>query len=151
MGGEEVSGRIQELKTSLGFTIAQLAKTMQAKIQRQFQEAGYEVTFEQWTVLLALWNKEGRSQQELAEETQRDVTSLSRLMDTMERKRLIVRVPSPQDRRQNLIYLSDLGRELEPALVEQVESVNRLAVANIEAEDLELFRQIVARMSANLK
>lgn len=151
MGGEEVSGRIQELKTSLGFTIAQLAKTMQAKIQRQFQEAGYEVTFEQWTVLLALWNKEGRSQQELAAETQRDVTSLSRLMDTMERKRLIVRVPSPQDRRQNLIYLSDLGRELEPALVEQVESVNRLAVANIEAEDLELFRQIVARMSANLK
>lgn len=146
-----MSGRIQELKTSLGFTIAQLAKTMQAKIQRQFQEAGYEVTFEQWTVLLALWNKEGRSQQELAAETQRDVTSLSRLMDTMERKRLIVRVPSPQDRRQNLIYLSDLGRELEPALVEQVESVNRLAVANIEAEDLELFRQIVARMSANLK
>lgn len=146
-----MSGRIQELKTSLGFTIAQLAKTMQAKIQRQFQEAGYEVTFEQWTVLLALWNKEGRSQQELAAETQRDVTSLSRLMDTMERKRLIVRVPSPQDRRQNLIYLSDLGRELEPALVEQVEYVNRLAVANIEAEDLELFRQIVARMSANLK
>lgn len=135
----------------LGFQIGHTSKLMQSKLQNLFKKAGHDITFEQWTVLLALWIKDGRTQQELSLETKRDETSLSRLLDNMARKNLIVRVQNPANRRTNLIYLTHKGKELEQPLIEQAEKVNQLAVKGIGEQELSTFFDVLGKIVANLK
>lgn len=141
----------QHVWNMLGFQISFTSKLMQNKLQNEFKNAGYDVTFEQWTVLLSLWVKDGRTQQELSAETKRDQTSLSRLLDNMERKNLIVRVQNPANRRVNLIFLTQKGRELEQPLFKQAEKLNHQAVQGIDENDLARFYDVLGKIIENMR
>lgn len=134
----------------LGYRISQTSKRLQSALQQRFRQAELDVSFEQWTVLLALWKKDGRSQQELSADTCRDQTSLSRLLDTMVRRNLIIRVQSPEDRRTNLIYLTRRGRELERLLLDQAEQLQKQALSGISEEDVVRFLRILDQIDANI-
>ena len=83
------------------------------KLSRNFRLNDMEITPEQWTVLLYLWEKDGVTQQELCNATFKDKPSMTRLIDNMERQHLVVRIADKRDRRTNLIHLTKTGRELE--------------------------------------
>lgn len=134
----------------LGYRISQTSKRLQSALQQRFRQAELDVSFEQWTVLLALWKKDGRSQQELSADTCRDQTSLSRLLDTMVRRNLIIRVQSPEDRRTNLIYLTRRGRELERLLLDEAEQLQKQALSGISEEDVVRFLRILDQIDANI-
>lgn len=134
----------------LGYRISQTSKRLQSALQQRFRQAELDVSFEQWTVLLALWKKHGRSQQELSVDTCRDQTSLSRLLDTMVRRNLIIRVQSPEDRRTNLIYLTRRGRELERLLLDEAEQLQKQALSGISEEDVVRFLRILDQIDTNI-
>ena len=73
------------------------------KLSRNFRQNGLEITPEQWTVLIFLWEKDGVTQQELCNATFKDKPSMTRLIDNMERQHLVVRISDKKDRRTNLI------------------------------------------------
>ena len=73
------------------------------KLSRNFRQNGVEITPEQWTVLLFLWEKDGVTQQELCNATFKDKPSMTRLIENMERQHLVVRIADKRDRRTNLI------------------------------------------------
>ena len=50
------------------------------KLSRNFRQNGVEITPEQWTVLLFLWEKDGVTQQELCNATFKDKPSMTRLI-----------------------------------------------------------------------
>ncbi len=83
------------------------------KLYRNFRQNGLEITPEQWTVLIFLWEKDGVTQQELCNATFKDKPSMTRLIDNMERQHLVVRISDKKDRRTNLIHLTKDGKELE--------------------------------------
>ena len=56
------------------------------KLSRNFRQNGMDITPEQWTVLLFLWEKDGVTQQELCNATFKDKPSMTRLIDNMERE-----------------------------------------------------------------
>ncbi len=78
-----------------------------------FRQNGLEISPEQWTVLIFLWEKDGVTQQELCNATFKDKPSMTRLIDNMERQHLVVRISDKKDRRTNLIHLTTDGKELE--------------------------------------
>ena len=75
------------------------------RLQKNFRSAGLEITIEQWSVLYHLWKEDGLSQQELCNRTFRDKPSITRLIDNLEKQKLVKRVASPTDRRINLAWL----------------------------------------------
>ena len=79
------------------------------KLSRNFRQEGVEITPEQWTILLFLWEKDGVTQQELCNATFKDKPSMTRLIDNMERQHLVVRISDKKDRRNNLIHLTKTG------------------------------------------
>ena len=81
------------------------------KLSRNFRQNGLEITPEQWTVLIFLWEKDGVTQQELCNATFKDKPSMTRLIDNMERQHLVVRISDKKDRRTNLIHLTKEGKE----------------------------------------
>ena len=69
----------------------------------------YGVTLPMWRVLIELWHKGDHRLGELAERTTIDLSTLSRLIVSMQRKRLVVRRRSGLDRRALSLALTERG------------------------------------------
>ena len=72
----------------------------------------YGVTLPMWRVLIELWHKGDHRLGELADRTSIDLSTLSRLLVTMQRNKLVVRRRSGLDRRALSLTLTEKGLEL---------------------------------------
>mgnify|MGYP006156920967 CR=1 FL=1 len=88
------------------------------RLQKNFRLAGLEITIEQWSVLYHLWKQDGLSQQELCNRTFRDKPSITRLIDNLEKQKLVKRMPPKEDRRINLVCLTESAKLLQDKTIE---------------------------------
>src|SRR3954463_14054517 len=95
------------------FITGKASTAIARRLQRKFNQAGLNLTIEQWSVLYHLWKQDGISQQELCNATYRDKPSITRLVDNLEKLQLVKRVPSESDRRMNLIFLTKQAHRLQ--------------------------------------
>ncbi len=119
-------------------------------MNRSFAEAGHDVTSEQWRILGCLWRRDGQRQQDLANVVHKDKTSITRIIDGMEKRDLVVRIPDKLDRRQKLIYLTDKGKRLREALMQIVQRISFKAQQGINPEHLDVFRDVLTTIHGNL-
>ncbi len=120
-------------------------------VNQNFAAAGYDVTCEQWSVLVHLEKKNGQSQQELAALTCKDKTSITRLIDNMENHNLVVRIPDKNDKRQKLIYLTKKGQDLHGKLIVVIQQTLQAAQKNIKVQDIELCKKVLHQIYENTK
>lgn len=80
-------------------------------INDALQENDIDLTKEHWIILFKLIKNDGLSQNQLAIYTDRDKTSLTRLINILERKNLVQRIKKDTDKRINLIYLTENGKQ----------------------------------------
>jgi DNA-binding MarR family transcriptional regulator len=139
-----------KLENSLGYMMGRAARSMGARLNHNFTEAGYDITCEQWGVLVNLWRNNGQSQQELAGTTCKDKTSMTRLIDGLERRNLVVRTPDKVDRRQKLIYLTNNGKKFQQELLHIVEKTLNEAQQNVPAKDMDICKKVLCRVYENL-
>src|SRR5919112_4772950 len=81
------------------FITGKASTAIARRLQRKFNQAGLNLTIEQWSVLYQLWKEDGKSQQELCNATFRDKPSITRLIDNLEKLNLVKRVSDDRDRR----------------------------------------------------
>ena len=130
-----------KLENAIGFAVNRAALKMKAELQKAFRAKGYKITPEHWAVLNCLWDKEGTSQTEIAEKIAKDKTNLTRILDIMERNRLIRRVNHETDRRSYRIFLTRKASEMKDDLIAFVEDVLAAATRGINAkEEREIIR-----------
>ena len=103
----------ESISANILFLTGLITNRLTYSINRSFREAEIDITLEQFSILTLLWYKEGRNQQELANELSRDKTTVTRTLKNMFGKNLLVKVPDKTDRRNNLIYLTNKGKELQ--------------------------------------
>lgn len=94
---------LQTLRTRMAFRQA---------VQRVLKRHNVDMTFEMLQVMNCLWNKQGISQQSLAEKTAKDKACLTNLINNLEKKNWVIRKEGPSDRRNRLIFLTPQGEEL---------------------------------------
>jgi DNA-binding MarR family transcriptional regulator len=70
---------------------------------------GIGSTSEEFTLLLALWERDGRTQLELAQWTGKDKSTVTRLVDGLVGKALVVRRDDEADRRRTRLWLTPAG------------------------------------------
>jgi DNA-binding MarR family transcriptional regulator len=121
------------------------------RLQKNFKQAGLEVTIEQWSVLYHLWKEDGLSQQELCDRTFRDKPSITRLLDNLEKQKLVKRKASKNDRRKNLIELTDAARLLEETTMVVANQTLNEALAGVSSDDIELCKSVLHKVYDNLK
>jgi DNA-binding MarR family transcriptional regulator len=121
------------------------------RLQKNFKQAGLEVTIEQWSVLYHLWKEDGLSQQELCDRTFRDKPSITRLLDNLEKLKLVKRKASKHDRRKNLIELTDAARQLQEMTMEVANQTLNEALAGVSNADVELCKAVLQKVYDNLK
>lgn len=89
--------------------VGKINKDFSFLVSQRFTDASIDLTAHQWLLLKKLDEFGEQPQQNLAFITDRDKTSLTRLINTVERKNLVRRIPSQLDRRVNNIHITPEG------------------------------------------
>ena len=132
--------------------ITGMASTAVARrLQKNFKQANFDITIEQWSVLYHLWKEDGLSQQELCLRTFRDKPSITRLVDNLEKLKMVKRVASKQDRRINLIYLTEAATKLQLSTMDIANQTLNEALAGVDEADIELCKSVLVKVYENLK
>lgn len=133
------------------FTTGKASTAVARRLQKNFKQNGMEITIEQWSVLYHLWKQEGLSQQELCNATFRDKPSITRLVDNLEKLKLVRRVPSKEDRRINLIYLTDAAKKLQEQSMELANQTLNEALEGVTNDEIEICKAVLQKVYDNLK
>ena len=121
------------------------------RLQKNFKQAGIDVTIEQWSVLYHLWKEDGLSQQQLCDSTFRDKPSITRLVDNLEKLKLVKRTASKEDRRINLIHLTKEAQQLQEKAMEIANQTINEALQNVSREQIEVAKEVLQKVYDNLK
>ena len=120
------------------------------RLQKNFRLAGLEITIEQWSVLYHLWKQDGMSQQELCNRTFRDKPSITRLLDNLEKQKLVKRMPSKDDRRINLVCLTEPAKLLQDKTIELANQTMDEALVGVGKNEIEIVKQVFQKVYDNL-
>jgi len=120
------------------------------RLQKNFRLAGLEITIEQWSVLYHLWKQDGMSQQELCNRTFRDKPSITRLIDNLEKQKLVKRMPSKEDRRINLVCLTEAAKLLQDKTIELANQTMDEALIGVNKNEIEIVKQVFQKVYDNL-
>ncbi len=99
------------LENTLIPRINKLSKFFGSYNQDVFKEHGVDINKEQLIILKYLSKNEGLVQNDLAHITEKDKTTLTRLINKLEKKGLVIRVKCEDDNRCNKIFITDLGQK----------------------------------------
>lgn len=121
------------------------------RLQKNFKQANVEITIEQWSVLYHLWKTDGLSQQELCAATFRDKPSITRLVDNLEKLKLVKRNASKEDRRKNMIVLTPVGKEMEERCMEIANLTLNEALQGVTNGQIEIAKEVLQMVYENLK
>jgi DNA-binding MarR family transcriptional regulator len=120
------------------------------RLQKNFRNAGLEITIEQWSVLYHLWREDKLSQQELCNRTFRDKPSITRLIDNLEKQKLVKRIASPTDRRINLVALTDAARDLQDITIDLANQTMSEALVGVDKHEIDVVKSVFQRVYDNL-
>ena len=133
------------------FITGKASTAIARRLQKNFKQNGLDITIEQWSVLYHLWKEDGLNQQELCNATFRDKPSITRLVDNLEKLKLVRRISSKEDRRRNLIYLTDTARKLQEQSMEVADQTLNEALEGVNTADVELCKSVLQKVYDNLK
>lgn len=86
-------------------------------IQRKMKKHNIDISFEMLHIMKNLRYTDKINQQELANLTDKDKSSLSYLIKNMEKRGFIIRIESKEDKRSKLVLLTEEGKRIHDEIV----------------------------------
>lgn len=132
------------------FITGKASTAVSRRLQKNFKQANLDITIEQWSVLYHLWKQDGLSQQQLCEATSRDKPGITRLVDNLEKLQLVKRVACKNDRRSNLIYLTQAAQDLQEPTRELANQTLNESLEGVSQEQIETAKIVLQKIYDNL-
>jgi len=134
-----------------GAIVPEIGKTMKfidIMVKAQFAKNGIDLTKEQF-VLLRFLDQGPKPQSSLALITERDKGSLTRLVQSLERKKFIKRTVSKSDQRVNLVEMTPLGEKValqaRPIILSIIETLQN----GVNEKDKEVTKRVLQCIRTN--
>ncbi len=143
--------KLPEIYQSVMPWIGKTGKWMGSFIAEKFKQHQLNLTIEQWVVLKVLFEEDGLVQNDLAEMTHRNKTSLTRLIHTMEKYHLITRVQDDKDKRVNRIYLTKRGRKIFESTFPIMEEVKNDLQKGLTKKEIKSLISTLQKVQNNIK
>lgn len=107
-------------------------------------------TLQMWRVLAALRERDGRRMGDLSATTSIEVSTLTRLVDTMEAKGLVARRRAADDARAIVLQVTPAGRRLTQRIVPIAERYEQVALAGFSPAEAERLKAALRRLYDNM-
>lgn len=90
--------------------ILSLADIIRYRVQNEFNNQDFGITFDQWLLLELINNSNGVSQAELSDKLFRFPSSITRSIDLLMAKGLVEKMQSKESKSKNEVYLTEEGK-----------------------------------------
>lgn len=127
-----------------------LHKLVNLTMTRLFKTYGYDITREQEVILRELRQRDGVNQVDLASRVGQDRNNLSRTLDILESKKLVMRNACSRDKRSSLVHITDKGRALHEGAYRAVNEYRQIFFQGFSQEEIDTFASMIRRLSGNL-
>jgi len=135
----------------IGYYLERTSRLVKLRYLQAFAKLGLDITPEQWVMLDSLYQRNGRSQTELAGDSYKNAPTVSRIIDLLEKKGLVERQRFENDRRRYKIFLTDAGKAVVEKVQPSVSSLRAQSWDNLSDEDYTHFLRIINQVFDNLK
>lgn len=136
----------KEIAVELNLTGCRLKQFIAAKLRQM----DVPLTPEQFILIDLLWNQGSMSQQQLADQMQKDKNSVTKLVDALERKGFVVREQNRQDRRSNTLVLTEKAEALKHGAKHKGISILDEMLVGINEEELRSFLVTLHKLNRNM-
>ncbi len=135
---------------NLGMLIGQVHRLSTKKFVQNSHNSGLDISMDQWIVLGPIWENDGLSHKEISEYCLKDKTSVTKIIDTLEKKNLVVRFADQLDHRVKRVVLSNKGKELFLQAIPIMELTRDQLREGITEQDIESLRSVLTKIYNNL-
>ena len=118
-------------------------------VQNVFK-SGLDISMDQWMILGPIWQLESPSQKDLGEICLRDKPTITRIIDSLEDKSLVVRVSDQIDHRIKRVVLTKAGKQLFYDVLPIMEKTREEVRGKIPDEEIEIFKNVLSKIIKNL-
>lgn len=132
------------LNRSLGFMLSVTSRKVTLMLAHRLK--AYDISPEQWSVLYHIADREGMLQKEIAERTGKDRPTVTRILDSLESKGLIVKKAGTEDRRSVHVYSTEKGKELADAAAPMENEVKQELESMLGTEAYDQMLRLLGRL-----
>ncbi|MEP2026110.1 MAG: MarR family transcriptional regulator [Reichenbachiella sp.] len=130
-----------------------LGRTMKALdyfLNDHFASRGLKLTKAQMILLKVLSNRGAMAQNSLAFITDRDKTSLTRLINTMEKKNFVTRSVDENDKRIKLVDITEEGKKMFNSAIPILQEIIVVVQDGVEQKDLDTTIKVLKQIGKNI-
>lgn len=141
---------LNSLKECPYYLISRVSLLVTAALKKEFASSGVErVKPAYLCVLMSLWQEDGLKVIELSKKAGLEPSTMTGLLDRMERDELVERTTDLTDRRVLRIHLTKIGRQIRDPVLNVVERVITEVFAGIPQEGISQTKKFLRQVLAN--
>ncbi|WP_054940283.1 MarR family winged helix-turn-helix transcriptional regulator [Paenibacillus ihuae] len=125
----------------LGFLLGSTYRRISTAFARVLKP--YDITPEQWSVLLMIVDRDGINQKEVAASAAKDQPTTARIVELLQKKGFITKTMNKSDRRAFQLYATEEGKALINNTLTLEQQVIDTAVTGLTSEQLEQLRKML--------
>ena len=143
--------KLLQYNLEMGKLISSAHNMMTKRFVQNANESGLDISLDQWMVLGPISYYGNASQKVLSDVCFKDKTSITRIVNTLEKKNLVVRVSDQIDHRINRIILTSAGKQLLNDAIPIMNKTRKEIALGIPESEIKIFKDVLAKIISNLE
>ena len=124
------------------------AKTWEKAADIEIKER-FGLTGAKWKVIVVLSMNEGVTQKRIADMAFVEAPTLVPVIDKMEKEGYVVRKADPNDRRNNLIFMTQKSKDIVDPIIDCILEIRNMGLNKISKKDMETARKVLSAIVNN--
>jgi MarR family transcriptional regulator, transcriptional regulator for hemolysin len=133
---------------SLVYLLERTLRFTRGALQQEFN-ANVKISVDQWLILQQVSLSPGSNQNDIAEACAKDPASVTRMLNLLGKKKLIVRKADKNDKRSYLLVVTPAGKKTLAQCHAAVDRFRKIAGKGISQEELNLLRKSLDKFFEN--
>ncbi|MHB8085492.1 MAG: MarR family winged helix-turn-helix transcriptional regulator [Dehalococcoidia bacterium] len=119
------------------------------KVYEHYEDrlAPFNLTTPQYLIFSALWAGDGITIGELGQRVSLDGSTVTGILDRMEKNSYVERRPNAEDRRSALVYLTPKAKEVGPKIIKFADDLDDNFRKRFAARDMEVFERVIRELA----
>ena len=138
-----------DYETSLSYLLRDTSRVLLRAVQDHAARCG--ITLNQHFILRELWQTDGLTIRELAQRLRLVDPTMTTTISALEKKKLVKRNGSNEDRRKVHVFLTAAGKALHTDIIEGTSEISDAAFAGISEADRTRLRRTLDRIRENME
>lgn len=136
----------------LGYSINHLVTKVRLAVLQGLRARGYDdLTLEQYELLFVLFLNNGVYQRQLSKLLLKDRANITRILNMLEKKKLVIRKSSQNNKKIQEVYITELGKQLVYQAAPVKNSTAEKFWAGFTEEELAELKRLIDKVHANLE